>query len=177
VRRIAVVVAFVAAALAASATPRDLDRLMAELQLVPMSGQAAPPFSLPALEGGHRSLADLRGRVALLYFWATWCPYCTAELPTAIEQLHRAYGRQGLAVVAINIAERRAEVAAWVSDQRLTLPILLDADGRTTLAYRVMGTPTAVIVGRNGALLGRAMGARGWTTPAGRALLEHLLAP
>ncbi len=77
---------------------------------------------------------------------------------------------------AVNIQEPRGTVAAWAKEKGLTVPILLDADGAVTKAYRVTGTPTAVLVDRSGTLVGRAVGTRDWTGAKGRALVAALLA-
>jgi hypothetical protein len=78
-------------------------------------------------------------------------------------------------VWAINIAEPPARVAAWVGQHRLTMPVLLDSEGTVTRAYRVTGTPTVVLVGRDGQWVGRGVGPRDWDQE-GRPLLMALLA-
>ena len=80
-------------------------------------------------------------------------------------------------VWAVNIKEPRSHVAPWVKEKGLTMPVLLDADGAVTQAYRVTGTPTLVLVDRAGGLVGRAVGPRDWLGDKGRALFAALLAP
>jgi hypothetical protein len=79
-------------------------------------------------------------------------------------------------VVAINIREGREKVAAWVRDKGVTVRVLLDRDGAVTAAYRVTGTPTVVLVGRDGGMVARAVGPRDWRGDKGRALIKALLA-
>ncbi|MBI3029914.1 MAG: TlpA family protein disulfide reductase [Candidatus Rokubacteria bacterium] len=98
-------------------------------------------------------------------------------MPSTIEQMHKEFGPRGLAVLAVNIQESRGVVAAWVKEKGITSRVLLDIDGSVTAAYRVTATPTVVLVARDGKLVGRAIGTRGWTSDAGRALLEALLQP
>ena len=81
--------ALTAAAPTLAAAPSEA--LLAELQLVPGGGATPPALSLPDLDGRMVSLAGLRGQVVLVYFWATWCPYCVRELPSTIESLQRRY--------------------------------------------------------------------------------------
>ena len=88
--------------------------------------------------------------------------------------MHREFGAQGLAVVAISIQEPRERVGAWVADHGTTFTVLLDPDARVTQQYQVTGTPTVFIVGRDGRLLGKALGTKPWTSPQGRALLAAL---
>jgi hypothetical protein len=97
-------------------------------------------------------------------------------LPSAIEQVHREYGPRGLAVLAVNMEESRETVSAWARARELTVDVLLDLEGEATGAWSVTHTPMVYLVGRDGRLLARAVGTRGWTAPEGRALLEALLA-
>jgi hypothetical protein len=96
-------------------------------------------------------------------------------LPSTIEQLNREYGGRGLAVYAVNIQETRAAVARWVDQHKATVPVLLDPDGDTSVAYRITATPTAFLVGRDGKLVAKAIGSKAWMSEPGRALLERLL--
>jgi len=96
-------------------------------------------------------------------------------LPSAIEQAHRTYRDQGLAVLAVNIEEPRGTVAAWVRQAKVTVPILLDPSGRVTRAYGVTATPTTFLVGRDGKLVAKALGTKPWMGDKGRALLGLLL--
>ena len=97
-------------------------------------------------------------------------------MPSTIEQAHRTFKGRGLIILAVNIQEGRDRVAKWVKEHRVTVPVLLDTDRAVTAAYRVTGTPTVVLVGRDGRSVGRAVGPRGWMTESGRALLTALLA-
>ena len=97
-------------------------------------------------------------------------------MPSTIEQLHREYGPKKVTVLAINIQEGRAKVAAWVKERNVTMPILLDPQGNVVAAYRVTATPTVVLIGRDGKMIARAGGTRSWLGDKGRALLGALLA-
>lgn len=97
-------------------------------------------------------------------------------MPSTIERLHGAYAARGLSVVAINMGEERDRVARWVKDKGVTSRVLLDTDGSARRAYGVTGTPTVVLIGRDGRLVGRAVGPREWMGDKGRALFEALLA-
>jgi peroxiredoxin len=165
--------ACLALAVPAAAT-NSLDALMRDFGLGPLSGEPAPA-ALPNLAGERVTLQDHRGRLVMLYFWATWCPFCTREMPSAIETIHREFHDQGLTILAINLGESRATVTPWVQHHGLTFPVLLDEGGAVAGAYRVRATPTVVLVDRRGQLVGRAVGVREWDTE-GRALILALLA-
>ncbi len=93
-----------------------------------------------------------------------------------MEQVKREYGPRGLTILAVNMEETRATVAAWVARHKVTSTVLLDPTGVVNRAYRVTGTPTAFVIGRDGRLVGKAFSAKDWTGPTGRALLQALLA-
>jgi peroxiredoxin len=63
---------------------------------------AVPDFAIPDLEGNLHRLADFRGQVVVLNFWATWCPPCIDEMPS-LQKLHQALSERGIAVVAISV--------------------------------------------------------------------------
>jgi hypothetical protein len=96
-------------------------------------------------------------------------------LPSTIERLHGAYASRGLTVLAVNTGEEHARVARWVKEHGVTSRVLLDPDGAGRRSYRVTGTPTVILVGRDGRLVGRAVGPRNWMGEEGRALFEALL--
>jgi peroxiredoxin len=159
---------------AATAAAPDIPALMRDFGVGPLSGDPSP-VALPDLAGERVDLQNQRGHLVMLYFWATWCPYCTREMPSTMETIHRELRDQGLTILAINLGESRAVVAPWIEQRHITFPVLLDESGAVAGAYRVRGTPTVVLVDRQGRLLGRAVGSREWNTE-GRPLLAALLA-
>lgn len=92
-----------------------------------------------------------------------------------MERVHRDFKDRGLAVVAINIQEDRETVARWVGSSGISLTVLLDPSGAVTREYEVTGTPTVFLLGRDGKLVGKAIGDRGWMTDRGKALLQALV--
>jgi cytochrome c biogenesis protein CcmG, thiol:disulfide interchange protein DsbE len=158
----------------ASAATDTVEALMRDFGVGPLSGEPSP-VALPDLAGERITLESQRGRVVMLYFWATWCPFCTREMPSTLETIHKEFRDQGLAVLAINLGESRAAVASWVTQHGLTFPVLLDESGAVAGTYRIRGTPTVIFVGRRGQLVGRTVGSREWDGE-GRALITALLA-
>ena len=98
-------------------------------------------------------------------------------MPSTVEQVHKEFNQRGLTVLAVNVQEHRDQVANWVEEKNVTSPILLDADGAVARWYGVTGTPTVVLIGQQGELIGRAVGSREWTGEKGRGLFEALLSP
>jgi len=159
---------------AVTAAAPDIPALMRDFGVGPLSGEPSP-VALADLAGERVDLQNQRGHLVMLYFWATWCPYCTREMPSTMETIHRELRDQGLTILAINLGESRAVVAPWIEQRHITFPVLLDESGAVAGAYRVRGTPTVVLVDRQGRLLGRTVGSREWDTEC-RPLLAALLA-
>ena len=97
-------------------------------------------------------------------------------MPSTIEKVYRERKNRRFTVLAIDIQEDPQKVSALVNARGITPPVLLDRDGAVTAAYRVTATPTAVLIGRDGRMVARAVGTRPWDDSAGRALLDVLLA-
>lgn len=95
----------------------------------------------------------------------------------SIDSLQTELAKDGLTILLVNITEARETVARAVTARGYAARVLLDLDGRVTDAYRVQATPTVYLIGRDGTLLGKAVGPRPWTEPPGRALLTALLRP
>jgi peroxiredoxin len=120
----------------------------------------APDFRLASPNGTPITLSDLRGKVVLLNFWATWCPPCTGEMPE-LEALYRRYGNaKDFVVVGVDLQEEPEAVAAFARRNNLTFPLLVDVDGRTSQEeYRVRALPASVIIDRKGRVRDRWVGA------------------
>ncbi len=102
---------------------------------------------------------------------------CRQELPP-VNRIYEDYRGEGLDVRLVDIREDREAVRRTVQERGYTAPVLLDATGEVAgKRYGVWGPPTLVFVDRQGRLLGRAVGARSWDSPAGRAFIEALLRP
>ena len=94
-------------------------------------GQKAPALALATLDGGRTTLADHRGKLVVLNFWATWCQPCALEMPS-LEALWRRYRDRGLVVVAVSVdrGSPRHLLEPYVRNLKLTFPILLDPDAK-----------------------------------------------
>ena len=111
-------------------------------------GKAAPDFQLTTLQGESVSLADLKGQVVVLDFWASWCPPCIESLPH-LGKLH-AEKREGVKVFAVNLREDKAKVEAFMKSKSVDVPVLLDSDGRVAEKYNVVSIPQTVVIGKDG---------------------------
>jgi len=134
----------------------------------------APDFSLKDPRGNSLNLRDLRGKVVLLNFWATWCPSCNLEF-ASMESLHRKFRDQGLVVLAINFREDPEEVNSFVQKKGLSFRVVLDREGEAFSRYETWSLPTTYLISRNGNLLGKAIGYREWDSVRSMAAFRFLL--
>ena len=139
--------------------------------------RAARDFQVPTAAAGVVRLADLKGKVVFLNFWATWCKPCEEEMPS-IERLHRKFRDRGLAVVAISMdADGASAVRPFVARHQLTFPVGLDPKLSVSGSYAVWALPVTVIIDRGGRQVLLANGPREWDGSASDALFQALLKP
>ena len=113
------------------------------------ASRPTPALELPSQEGPPFRLADLRGQVVLLNFWASWCEPCRAEMPS-LELLAERHAKDRLSVQAINFRETDRAIARYLAQFPISLPILRDRDGGAAKDFGVRVFPTTVVIGRSG---------------------------
>jgi cytochrome c biogenesis protein CcmG/thiol:disulfide interchange protein DsbE len=142
-------------------------------------GSAAPDFSAVPLAPGAepKGIDDYRGEVVLLNIWATWCGPCRVEMPS-MERLERQLGPKGLRIVAVSVdvAGMEESIKAFTEEMQLSFEILHDAPGKIQQRYQTTGVPETFIIGRDGRVRRRVIGADDWSSAANVAFLERLLA-
>lgn len=148
-------------------------------ELFPVAvGSEAPPFSAATIDGTKRTktLADYKGKIVLVNVWATWCEPCRDEMPS-MEKLHREFGPQGLAIVAVSVDDPGTEeqIRAFAKEYGLTFEILHDPSKDIARRYQVTGYPESFIIGREGTIRRKVFAAADWSTDANRALIRELL--
>ena len=121
-------------------------------------GKPAPEFAMRLLDGGEFRLSDHQGVPLVINFWASWCPPCRQESP-AFERQWRRYGDSGIQFVGVDIQDDVSDAEAYVREFGLTFPNGLDADGKITIDYGVIGLPVTFFVGSSGIVEGRWVGA------------------
>ena len=133
--------------------------------------QAAPSWELKDLEGKTVKLADFKGKVVLLNFWATWCPPCRQEIPDLVA-LQNQYRDKGLVVIGISLDEKGpAPVKAFVNRMKINYPVVM-GDQKTAAAYGgIEAIPTTFYIDRAGNVAGVHQGG------ADRATFEAALKP
>src|SRR5262249_23078096 len=117
----------------------------------PLQGQAAPEFEgLQWVQGGSPKLADQKGKVVLLVFWAQWCGPCVASLPR-VEELQNKYSGQGLVVLAVHDALGARNLQQSLAKLHYTLPVAVEQAAKPNIRnYAVKGFPTFTFIDRAG---------------------------
>jgi peroxiredoxin len=112
-------------------------------------GNPAPDFQLAMMNGASISLADLRGKPAVIVFWSAWCPVCKEEAPR-INALAAEYEGKGVRVLGINIKDSFARAEGGVKEFGIRYAVARDPDAGVARAFKVRGTPTVVFLDRRG---------------------------
>jgi peroxiredoxin len=109
----------------------------------------APSFSLPARDGGTVSLAQFKGQVVMINFWASWCGPCRQEMPL-LDSIYRKYKPMGFTLIGVNVEPDRSAAEAWLKQTPVTFPVLFDTKSTVSSLYSVPGMPTTVFIDRKG---------------------------
>lgn len=134
----------------------------------------APELNAQDLAGVPKTLADYRGKVVLLNFWASWCPPCLREMPS-MERLRVNMAGRPLEIVALDSAETPEEVSAYLSRMKLGFPILLDPDGSNTRRWKVFALPTTFLLDATGRVRYVLTGPTEWDEGEALRVIESLL--
>lgn len=153
---VALLAGLLALALAAALT---LALQLARQNATQPSSGSAPDFQLTLFDGGDLRLSDLRGRVILLNFWASWCPPCRDEAPD-LQALHSDFGEAGLTVIGINILESsRAKALEFMTEFGISYANGEDTGQHITGLYRVEAPPESFLIDKEGKIQRFIMGA------------------
>ena len=143
-------------------------------QLRPSPGVAAPALELPGVDGRIHRLAAYRGKVVLVNFWASWCEPCRDEMPS-IERLRRSLSADPFAVLAVNVAEGAQAARRFADAVQLGAVLLLDREGAAARAWGARALPSTFIVGPDGTIRYRYVGALDWSSPAVHGAITALM--
>jgi peroxiredoxin len=113
------------------------------------TGQPAPQFTLGARSGHDVSLAQYKGNVVMLNFWASWCGPCRQEMPL-LENIYQKYNRLGFVLLGVNVEPDSNAANDWLKATPVSFPILYDKESKVSRLYDVEGMPSTVIIDRTG---------------------------
>ena len=138
-------IALLAYGLAQNEPDRDVDEALARGEREP-----APALELPRLgRGGSGSLADYRGQVVVLNFWASWCEPCKEESPL-LERWHRRMRDRGGTVLGVDMLDVTGRAQEFIDEYGLTYPMLKDKDGEGLEQFGVVQYPETFVIDRQG---------------------------
>jgi peroxiredoxin len=163
VRRLAA--AAVLAFFAVAAAPADLKT---------WTGGPTPALALQDLQGRTHRLADYRGKVVVVNFWATWCEPCRDEMPS-LERLRASFAGQPFEVLAVNLGEPVGRIERFLERMPLGFPMLLDRDTAAAKAWKARVVPATYVVGRDGRIRYVHYGELDWASEPVRGRIGELL--
>jgi thiol-disulfide isomerase/thioredoxin len=143
-------------------------------ELKPWTGGATPPLVLQDLHGRTHRLADYRGKVVLVNFWATWCEPCREEMPS-IERLRQSLAGKPFEVLAVNIGEPLGRIERFLEKMPLGFPVLLDRDSGAAKAWKARVVPATFLVGPDGRIRYVHYGELDWSSEPVRKRVAELL--
>ena len=124
------------------------------ISLPALAGSAdgpAPAFTLAASSGQAVSLAQYKGQVVMINFWASWCGPCRQEMPL-LESIYKKYNKMGFTLLGVNVEPDSKAANEWLKATPVSFPILYDKDSKVSKLYDVGGMPCTVIIDRSGKL-------------------------
>ncbi|MCC6966047.1 MAG: TlpA family protein disulfide reductase [Nitrospira sp.] len=155
--------------------PASADDRLAALKVGRVApGTTAAAFELTSLGGGSVGLAQLKGKVVVLNFWATWCGPCKEEMP-AFERLRQQLDPERFVLLTITTDLQREGIRQFLTNLHVQLPVLFDEDQAVSQAYLVRALPTTVFIDQQGMLIGRAVGPRDWDALHAVQALQRLM--
>ena len=130
-----------------------------------VAGAMAPDFQLEDTKGNRVALSDLRGKVVMVNFWATWCPPCKEEMPS-MEQLNKIMAGEDFVMLAINTEKNgRSLVPDFLTKNPHDFTVLYDDEGTVQREYGVYKFPESFVIRKDGTIDQKVIGAINWSSP------------
>jgi thiol-disulfide isomerase/thioredoxin len=147
-----------------------------KMSIVATEKSPAPDVSVVSLVNGSTlKLSELKGKVVLLNFWATWCPPCREEIPSMIK-LNRLMIGKPFQMVAVSIDEGgKPAIESFFKETGFSLPTYLDESGASVKSYGITGVPESFIIDKQGVLVKKIIGGFSWDSPGAVSFLEGLM--
>jgi len=143
--------------------------------LKPWSGGATPPLALRDLAGKEHKLADYKGKVVVLNFWATWCDPCREEMPSMQRLQDKLAGK--LVILAVDYGEGAPRIKDFLQKVPVKFTVLLDRDTSAATAWKVKVLPTTLVIDPEQKVRLVAVGDIGWDSQAVEEQIRKLLPP
>ncbi len=137
-------------------------------------GDRAPEIRLQTVESRTVGLADYRGKVVLVHFWATWCPPCVEEIPT-LERFSQQVLGSDIVVLAISVDESGELLKDFLNKNKVHFPVLRDPDRAAAGSYGTLKFPETYVVGRDGVVRYKVIGPMDWSLRSNVEIVRALL--
>lgn len=147
---------------------------MAGKGLKELPPKPAPKLALPTLSGGKVNLSQLRGKVVLVNFWATWCPPCRQEMPS-MQRLNEKMAGKPFAIVGVNVGETQAQISGFLKVVPVHFSIALDEKGKSLESWQVFAFPTSYLIDKQGRIRYGLFGSIEWDESESMQVIEGLL--
>lgn len=138
-------------------------------------GKPAPQFTLVDTKGKSWNLAELKGKVVFLNFWATWCPPCREEMPS-MQTVHTLMQEDSFVMLAVLNNDDPALADAMAAKIGATFPILIDPNNSVAQAYGLTGVPETYIIDKQGVVREKFLGAVKWNSIENVQMLRKYMA-
>jgi thiol-disulfide isomerase/thioredoxin len=128
-----------------------------KIQASLVTGTNFPGFSVPDVDGKPLSLADYKGKVVLIDFWATWCPPCRAEIPNVVAT-YKKYHSQGFDIIGVSLDQNRLKLVNFTKDKGMTWPQFFDGQGwenELAVKYGIEAIPATYLLDGNGIIIAK----------------------
>ncbi len=147
-----------------------------KVSVVAKEKSPAPDISVVSMANGSAlKLSDLKGKVVLLNFWATWCPPCREEIPSMMK-LNNIMAGKPFQMVAVSIDEGgKPAIEAFFKESGFMLPTYLDESGASSKSYGITGVPESFVIDKQGVLVKKIIGGFAWDSPETITFLEGLM--
>ena len=119
-------------------------------------GQPAPPIDVKSTSGQHITLANYRGRVLLVDFFATWCLPCR-DIVAHLNELKAKHGKQGLEILGLHVEEESPALKTFMAERKVSYPVAVASEDLQT-EYGLRSVPTIYIIDKKGVVAGKYMG-------------------
>lgn len=148
-------------------------------KFTPLAPVAAPAIELKDTRGKLHRLADYRGKVVVVNFWATWCEPCRDEMPS-LQRLRERFEQDkrrasSLVILAVNYHENAANIEKFLKAVQVEFPVLIDAFGEASSAWKPGVLPASFMIGRDGRTYYRVIGELDWSGPEAVSIVERLI--
>lgn len=138
-----------------------------------IAGKPAQDFPI-TVAGKSENLSDLKGKVVVLNFWATWCPPCVEETP-ALNRLQKYIDSRNGMILGVSVDEDAAAYEKFLKDQAVVFPTYRDASKKSAADYGTTMYPETYVIDRHGKIARKIIGAQQWDSPEMLAYFDALL--